>query len=76
MESNASTQNTEEGLWTAPQVARFLRVSKAQVYTWARDGVIPAVKLGPAIVRFEPDAIRAWAKQRATNPSAIGGRAS
>jgi excisionase family DNA binding protein len=49
----------EDGLWTAVDVARFLRVSRSWVYQRAQAGLLPSVKLGGAL-RFEPAAIRAY----------------
>jgi hypothetical protein len=39
-------------LLTASEVARFFRVSPFAVRTWARTGVLPAVRLSPRVIRF------------------------
>jgi predicted DNA-binding transcriptional regulator AlpA len=49
----------DEDLWTAVDVARFLRVSRSWVYQRAQAGLLPSVKLGGAL-RFEPAVIRAY----------------
>lgn len=55
-----------EPLWTPTDVAKYLRVSRTLIYEWMADGILPMIELGPRTKRFEPDAIREWAKQRAT----------
>lgn len=39
-------------LLTASEVARFFRVSPFAVRTWARTGVLPAIRLSPRVIRF------------------------
>jgi excisionase family DNA binding protein len=50
-------------LRTAEQVARLLGVRPRTVLEWARDGVVPSVRLSPKCVRFDEalilDALRA-----------------
>ena len=50
-----------EPLWTAEDVAAFLRVSLSMVYKLRRQGSLPAVRVG-ALFRFQPDAVRAFAR--------------
>ena len=50
-----------ELLWTAAEVAAYLRVSRKSVYNWAEAGTIPHCKVG-ALLRFVPAAVRAWAE--------------
>jgi len=52
-----NTIETDE-LWTAEDVARFLRTSRSWVYHRARAGQLPCVKIG-GLLRFDPLAIRA-----------------
>ncbi len=44
---------------TLEEVARYLRINKSTVYRMARDGTLPAWKLGNAW-RFKKDAIERW----------------
>lgn len=55
-------KNIEE-LWTVKEVAAYLKMSRSGVYdrlTRINDK-IPHLRLGSA-VRFDPDAVKAWAK--------------
>ena len=36
----------DQDLLTVRQVARFLQLKEATIYTWAQDGKIPAIKAG------------------------------
>lgn len=49
-----------EALWTARDVARYLRASESWVRKASADGRLPCRRIG-AMVRFDPDTIRAWA---------------
>ena len=35
-----------DSLMTVEEVAKYLRVEESTVYTWAREGEIPAIKVG------------------------------
>jgi excisionase family DNA binding protein len=48
-------------LWTAEDVAAFLRVSLSMVYKLRRQGSLPAIRVG-ALFRFQPEAVRAFAR--------------
>jgi len=50
-----------EPLWTAEDVAAFLRVSLSMVYKLRRRGMLPAVPVG-VLYRFNPEAVRAFAQ--------------
>jgi len=50
-----------EALWTAVDVAAFLRVSRSWVYLHAEAGDLPCCRFG-GVLRFEPEAIRAYAR--------------
>ncbi len=50
-----------EPLWTVKDVAAYLRTSTSWVYSHADDGTIPSVRIG-GLRRFQPDAIRAYAR--------------
>jgi len=43
-------------LWTPRQAAAALQVSERTLYTWTRDGLLPAVRIGRT-VRYMPEAI-------------------
>jgi len=52
-----------EGLWTPQQVANYLKVSRSWVYQKAEAGLIPVIRMpGSSLLRFKPDAIRAFAR--------------
>lgn len=57
-----------ESLWTAREVALFLRVSRSWVYHKAEAGVLPHCRFGGHL-RFEPDAIRAYLREHARGGS-------
>jgi excisionase family DNA binding protein len=48
-------------LWTVAEVAAYLRVSRSWVYHRAAAGLLPCMRVG-ALVRFEPETIRAYAQ--------------
>lgn len=48
-------------LWTAKEVADFLRVSRSWVYGRAEAGDLPVLRIG-GLLRFDPDAIKAYAR--------------
>jgi excisionase family DNA binding protein len=50
-----------ESLWTAVEVAAYLRASRSWVYQHAEDGTLPSMRIG-GLLRFEPDAVRRWAR--------------
>lgn len=55
----------EDTLWTVDDVARFLRCSPSKVYKLAARGGVPSVHVGSHL-RFDPEALRAWAKRQTT----------
>jgi excisionase family DNA binding protein len=52
--------DTTDKLWTAKQVADYLNVSRSWVYQHSENGTLPRLQIG-ALVRFDPEAIRAYA---------------
>jgi excisionase family DNA binding protein len=46
------------GLMTVPEVAQALRVSEPSIYSWAKQGKLPFVKVGPLATRFRPEDVR------------------
>ncbi len=53
-------------LLTATEVAARLNVSKALVYRWAREAVVPSVVIG-GIVRFRPEDVDALIAREAAS---------
>ncbi len=47
-------------LLTATEAARFLKVHKATLYRWTREGTIPAVKPGGRVVRYSREQLSTW----------------
>ncbi len=60
----------DEMLWTAREVATYLRASISWVYKAAERGELPCIRLG-AMLRFDPSAVRAWLGSRAAGTAAI-----
>jgi predicted site-specific integrase-resolvase len=58
-------------LLTAAELAARLSVRPATIRVWARAGMIPAVRLTPKVVRFEPGDVLA-ALRRFQRPSCHG----
>lgn len=58
-----------EPLWTSKEVSGFLRLSRSWVYLHAEAGDLPCLRFG-GVVRFDPAAIRAYARgaQPPTSP--------
>jgi excisionase family DNA binding protein len=55
----------DESLWTATDVALYLKVSRSWVYHRAESGELPYVRVG-GLIRFQPSAIRTYMEQSAT----------
>jgi excisionase family DNA binding protein len=55
---------SEKDVWDVHDVAQLLGVHHSWVYERVRSKEIPFRRLGPRLVRFDPDAVRAWAKGR------------
>jgi excisionase family DNA binding protein len=43
----------KQKLWTVEEVSEFLNVKRSTLYSWVRNGIIPAHKFG-ASLRFDP----------------------
>jgi excisionase family DNA binding protein len=48
-------------LWTAADVARYLRSSLSFVYKVSEAGKLPCLRVG-SLLRFDPEAVRAFAR--------------
>lgn len=58
-------QITTPKLMTPRQVCEFLQISERQFYEWKRAGDSPpAIYWSERTVRYELDAVMAWAKQK------------
>jgi excisionase family DNA binding protein len=53
--SNATT------LWTAQDVAHYLKASRSWVYQKAEAGVLPCLRIG-GLLRFDPEAVVAFSR--------------
>ena len=51
--------DSQDKLLTVEEVAAFLRVKPTTVYVWAKNGKIPANKIG-RLWRFRLDEIKEW----------------
>ncbi len=67
---NEKTTIETDELWTAEDVARFLKTSRSWVYHRAQAGLLPCVKIG-GLLRFDPVAIRALVAQDGLRPRKI-----
>ncbi|MCC6747985.1 MAG: helix-turn-helix domain-containing protein [Deltaproteobacteria bacterium] len=61
---------TDEALWTANEVAGYLKVSRSWVYLHVESGDLPHRRLG-GLLRFVPEQLRAYARGE-TQPRAVG----
>lgn len=53
------------GLWTAIDVAKYLKVSRSWVYHRSEAGELPCIRIG-GFLRFDPEAVRAYARGETT----------
>lgn len=53
-------------LLTAREVAELLGVSCETVLRWTRRGDLPAIKLPGGAIRFRPDLLDGWLRERTT----------
>jgi excisionase family DNA binding protein len=56
-----------EGLLTASEVARMLRLSRSEVYGLVRGGGLPSLRIG-RLVRFIPAAVRRYIQKHSEPP--------
>lgn len=67
---NAPTLQPFESLWDAQDVARFLKVSRSWVYQATEAGKVPHRRVG-ALLRFDPEEIRAWVRGQTVQPASL-----
>lgn len=60
-EVGAPRSLTDDRLWNVDDVARFLTISRSMVYKLEQVGDLPSLRIG-SCVRFEPAAVRAFAR--------------
>lgn len=53
--------DTCNGLWTAADVAAYLKCTRSTVYKLADKGGLPFVKVAGSLLRFQPELVRAYA---------------
>lgn len=61
-------ESTAESLWTADDVAAYLKVSRSWVYHRAESGRLPHVRVG-GLIRFQPHEIRAFVETSSAEPA-------
>ena len=59
-----------ESLWGVGEVAQFVGCSRSKLYQWAAAGKIPSLHVGGQL-RFEPEAVRRWARGEAVRPATV-----
>lgn len=59
-----------ENLWTAKRTAEFLGCSPSKVYQAAEAGVLPCLHIVGQL-RFEPEAVRRWARGEAAPQTTV-----
>jgi excisionase family DNA binding protein len=64
---------SDEGLWTVADVARYLKASRSWVYHRAESGELPCLRVG-GLLRFDPEAIRAYARGQPVGQSTSSSR--
>ena len=52
---------------TSEEVLQLLRISKPTLTRWVRDGIIPAVRLGPRQLRFPKADLLNWVESQRTD---------
>jgi excisionase family DNA binding protein len=58
MPNGLERRRANEALWTAEEVAAFIKCSVSYVYKSAERGELPCVRVG-RMLRFQPDSVRA-----------------
>jgi excisionase family DNA binding protein len=68
--SAGAVAGAPEALWTAAEVAGYLRCSRSKVYQAAEARTLPSLHVGGQL-RFEPERIRAWARNPTVSPGRL-----
>jgi predicted site-specific integrase-resolvase len=54
----------QDSLWDKEQVAEFIGVQPGTIKIWVMKKSIPYIKPSPRVLRFDPDKIRKWLKEK------------
>jgi prophage regulatory protein len=60
-----------EKIYTVPQVAEYLQISRSKMYDWVKQGKIPHVRIGRN-VRIRESDLQAWIEAQITYTSPDG----
>jgi excisionase family DNA binding protein len=60
----------DDTLWTVKDVARYLRLSESWVYLHVDKGDLPYLRVG-GLLRFDPEAVRRYAREGASSATVI-----
>ena len=60
-----------EKIYTVPQVAEYLQISRSKIYDWVKKGKIPHVRIGRN-VRIRESDLQAWIDSQLTYASPDG----
>jgi len=55
---------------TADEIANRIRVRRSTIVRWVGQGIIPAIRPSPKILRFDPEAVILALKERANEHAA------
>lgn len=64
MTEQSSPTTAQPRLWMVDEVAAYLNFSPETVRNMARQGIIPAIKVGKRIWRFRINDIQSWLRDR------------
>lgn len=56
-----------EKILTAKEAAKKLNINVFSIYKYAREGIIPAIKIGEKLVRFSEEDLSRWIEQQKQN---------
>jgi predicted DNA-binding transcriptional regulator AlpA len=51
----------------APEAAKLLDIRLARLYELTRQRIVPAVRIGPKQIRYDPDTLREWIQKGGLN---------
>ena len=64
MAPHATTPDTRPSMLTSSEVMQLLRITRATLCRYCRNGLIPHIRMPDQSYRFHSDAIDAWLTQR------------